>query len=65
MGVYSVFSKSLALKHDKKSGTQIDYSDLLLLKPMIEITANQIDNVVGNILKNDKKKGEFLKYSDI
>ena len=65
VGVYSVFSKSLALKPDMKSGTQIDYSDLLLLKPMIEIPANQIDNVVGNILKNDKKKGEFLKYSDI
>lgn len=63
--VRSMFSKSLAVKHDMKCGTRIDYSDLLILKPMVEIPANQIENIVGRVLKNDKKKGEFLKYNDV
>ncbi len=60
-----MFSKSIALKHDMKSGAKIKYTDLLLLKPMVGIPASQIDCVVGKVLKNDKKKGYFIEYGDI
>ncbi|MBV6510858.1 MAG: N,N'-diacetyllegionaminic acid synthase [Ignavibacteriaceae bacterium] len=62
----AIFGKSLALKHDLKSGEVITFEDLESKKPAnLGISAKSFQSVIGKKLNKDKAKNSFLSYDDI
>ena len=62
----NIFEKSLALNKDLPKGHQITFNDLEAKKPKgFGIDASQFENVIGKILKNDKKQWDFLTENDL
>lgn len=61
----SLFSKSLALKKDKKKNTLISNSNLTLKKPGNGIQEKDKYKIIGKILKRDLNKNRLIKWSDI
>ena len=59
-----LFSKSLALKKNKKKGEIIRYSDLTMKKPGNGLKFQNIKNIIGKKLKINKSNLRLLKLSD-
>ena len=60
-----IFSKSIALKKDKKKNSIIQKKDLTLKKPGTGISYNLISKIVGKRLKKNKSRFYLLKYKDL
>jgi N,N'-diacetyllegionaminate synthase len=61
-----IFEKSLAVNRPMKKGDIIDFEDLEAKKPKGHgIDASSYKKVLGKMLKNEKKKWDFLKPEDL
>ena len=63
--VKQIFEKSLAINKDLQKGHVLTFQDLETKKPKgFGIEASDYQSVIGKVLKNPKKKWDFLNYSD-
>lgn len=60
-----LFSKSLALFKDMKSGQKIKLSDITLKKPGTGLKWNEKNKIIGKELIKDKSKYNLIKISDV
>jgi N-acetylneuraminate synthase len=64
-GVRDLFSKSIALNRDLCSGHVLNKRDLCLKKPGTGISVNDIDKVVGKVLRHDVGTNRLLRWEDL
>ena len=60
-----IFGKSISLKNDLKKGEIIEKKNILMKKPAIGFTFNEINKVVGKIAKKNISAKRILRKSDI
>ncbi|WP_110112110.1 N-acetylneuraminate synthase [Bacillus sp. CGMCC 1.16541] len=56
--------RGLYVKDDVPSGTILAEHHLIALRPLADIEANRLEEVIGKVVKVDKKKHEPLQWSD-
>ncbi|MBZ9729758.1 N-acetylneuraminate synthase family protein [Salegentibacter sp. JZCK2] len=62
----NIFEKSLAINKDLPAGHKLTFEDLEAKKPKgYGIEASHFEEVLGKVLKRDKKQWEFLKEEDV
>jgi N-acetylneuraminate synthase len=59
-----LFHKSIVLSNDVKAGSQLSLDDLSFKKPGKGITPEQVDLVVGRVLKQTFPRDHFLSFDD-
>ncbi len=62
--IRTIFGKSLVARKALKAGHAVQRADLTARKPGTGIPAEQLENVLGKILKRDVNAGEFLSSVD-
>jgi N,N'-diacetyllegionaminate synthase len=60
-----LFNKSIVLSNELQSGSVLTLGDLSFKKPGIGITPEQVDNVVGKVLKQTLPRDHFLSFDDL
>ncbi|WP_144527699.1 N-acetylneuraminate synthase [Peribacillus simplex] len=63
-GVKPLVRRSLYLKSNVPIGTIISENDLIALRPLAGIEANEFEKVIGKVLRVPKKKHEPLSWTD-
>lgn len=64
-GLKDLFTKSVCLKNDLKSGAVLTKDDLTLKKPGTGIPAEQIESLIGRSLVRDVSSNRLLQWSDL